>query len=152
MGTQPTLLLYLDAAVCGDTGGVESVAVSESGGTRLMIRDGRWVVASDHGVVDSEASLVPLLPLLEHKPLDAIRRVQSLGGPAFPWQALVVFALSGESTYWQEQAVRWLDALDAGPEGQLADAARHAIEHGRASQRHRQQLQRWLSGKPIRRV
>ena len=81
------------------------MVVSESGGTRLTARDGRWVVASHHGVVDSEASLVPLLPLLEHKPLDAIRRVQSLGGPPFPWQALVVFALSGESAYWQEQAV-----------------------------------------------
>lgn len=128
------------------------MVVSESGGTRLTARDGRWVVASHHGVVDSEASLVPLLPLLEHKPLDAIRRVQSLGGPPFPWQALVVFALSGESAYWQEQAVPWLDALGAEPEGQLADAARHAVEHGRASQRHRQQLDRWLSGKPIRRI
>ena len=133
-------------------GRVESLAVSESGGTRLVVRDGRWVVASDHGVVDFEASLVPLLPLLEQNPLDAIRRVQSLDGPPFPWQAIVVLALSGESAYWQEQAVPWLDALGAEPEGQLADAARHAIEHGRASQRHRQQLHRWLSGKPIRRV
>jgi hypothetical protein len=102
------------------------------------------------GAVDAEDVLVSLLPLLEHEPEDALRRVRSLGGPPFPWQAVVVAALSGESTYWQERAVPWLDALHAEPEGELADAACRAIQHGRASQRHRQQLHGWLNGKPIR--
>jgi hypothetical protein len=100
--------------------------------------------------VDAKDALVALLPLLERQPEDALGRVRSLDGPPFPWLAVVAAALSGESAYWHEQGVPWLGALHAEPRGQLADAARHALRHGRASQRHRQQLHRWLTNKPIR--
>lgn len=129
---------------------VEAITLSESGGTRLAVKDGRWVILSPQGTKGAGEALVALLPLLEHEPVDVVEAVSASHSEPFPWRALLVFALCGASAYWQERAVPWLDVLEASPDGALAEAARHVIKEGRCGQRYRQQLHRWLAGKPIR--
>jgi hypothetical protein len=129
---------------------MQSLVVSESGGTRLSVDDGQWVLHSSRGAEPAEGALVALLPLLEREPHHGLAALAALHGPAFPWEPLLQLALSGDSGYWQEKAVPWLDALACTPDGAMADAARHALEQRRAGQRHRQRLRRWLQGKSVR--
>jgi hypothetical protein len=93
---------------------VNSMVVSDSGGTRLAVVGDRWVIESAHGFHDANDALVALLPLLEREPDGVLQSVRSLQGPAFPWEALLVVAFTSESAYWQERAVPWLDELDEG--------------------------------------
>ncbi len=134
------------------TGPMHEVLVSASSGTALRVNEGRYELGSPSGWTPIEKALVGLLPLLEREPHDGLRQVEELQGPPFPWGAVLATALGGASAYWQERAVDWLAALGTRPEGPVEQAARHAVELQRASQRHRQQLQRWLDGKPMRRL
>ena len=105
---------------------VDELVVSEAGGTRLRVDEGRWVLAAAGQVRPVEDAPYGLLPLLEREPLEASAALTSLGGPSFPYEALLLTALDSESSYWQEKAVPWLDALDVQPVGSLAAAARRA--------------------------
>ena len=91
-----------------------------------------------------EDALYGVLPLLERDPKEAVAAVAQLGGPPFPFEALLLTALDSDSGYWQERAVPWLYALDVRPTGALADAAQRACDRKLADQHPRQRLAAWL--------
>lgn len=129
----------------------DRVPLSESSGTWLALDHGQWVIggrqSEPHPIAEA---MVGVLPLLERDPSDVLPAMKHLHGPDFPMLDLLTVALNTGSGYWQGHAVKWLAAIDLSPTGAIASAARGALQRKQAQQRDRQQLQRWLEGKPIR--
>jgi hypothetical protein len=125
---------------------VDEVVISNAGETRLRVEKGRWVLVTKRGSKPIEQAFIALLPLLERPAAEGRAAVDALHGPPFPWDELLLTALGSDMAYWQEKAVPWFGALGLRPSGPLAEAATMVAERKLASQRHRQQLLRWLRG------
>lgn len=124
--------------------------MSESGGTRLRLRDGRYEVGHGRSWEPVEEAWPALLPLLIRSPADGLATVAALKGPPFLWRELLRLALEWETGSWHERAVPWLAALCLEPEGSLRVAAQRAVDRKAGGQRPRQQLTRRLQGKERR--
>lgn len=119
-----------------------------------LTEDGRWVVATaDGSVVDLQAAgnYLPLFPLLELPVDDARDRLRTQFAERgvneqwlhlFPFQELVVEALTGRSKSWASLAFRWLERL--GP-SEMLNAAVDVLRSTGLTQEQRHKAARLLS-------